>query len=384
MSFISVDFFLLLPLAAVIFHLTPLAWRRHCLLAYSYLFYCTWSVLYAGLLLAASLIVYFLGLRIDAAGSESTKKRYLILGICGLTSILALFKYGPALASPLASLAVPLGISYYTFKLLSYLLEVYWEKIKPERDIVAFALYPAFFPHILSGPIERGSTFLPQVDTPTAVSPDMIASGLRLILFGLFKKLVVADRLAFLVNRVFDHPKAFSSVGLIIASYGFAVQIYADFSGLTDLAIGTGRIFGIESPQNFDAPFYAPNIQEFWKRWHMTLTRWLTDYLFTPLRFALRKHGDFGLAFAIVVNMLAIGLWHGPRWTYVLFGLLNSVYLVVSAFTLKARNRAFRGHTRWMGVRRIAGPLVTFHLVVLALLVFRANTVGNAAYILMH
>lgn len=250
--------------------------------------------------------------------------------------------------------------------------------------MVAFLLYPVFFPQIVSGPIQRARDFLPQIKTDKPVDPSMIASGLRWTLFGLFKKFVIADRLALFVNRILDDPHNYSSVGLLLACYAFAVQLYADFSGLTDFAIGVGRLFGIDSPQNFAAPFYAPNIQEFWRRWHITLTSWVTDYVFTPLRIALRNRGDAGLAIAIAVNMVAIGAWHGARWTFLVFGLINAAYMVVSAFTLKPRNRFFSRHPTLAAIRQIGGPLVTFHLVVLALVLFKTSTLGDAAYILSH
>jgi D-alanyl-lipoteichoic acid acyltransferase DltB (MBOAT superfamily) len=383
-AFLSVDFFLLLPLAVLLYHVIPLTWRPLCLLAFSYVFYCTWSVPYAALFLVVSLIVQRLGLRVESSATDSAQKRYLAAGIASLGLLLFAFKYAPALGGRLSNLLVPLGVSYYTFKLVSYLVDVYWEKIPAERDVVAFLLFPVFFPQIVSGPIQRARDFLPQIKAPAPVDPSLIASGLRWILFGLFKKFVIADRLALFVNRVFDDPHSFGSVALLLATYAFAVQLYADFSGLTDFAIGVGRLFGIDSPQNFAAPFYAPNIQEFWRRWHITLTSWLTDYVFTPLRIAFRNRGDAGLALAIVVNMIAIGAWHGARWTFVVFGVVNALYMVVSAFTLKPRNRFFKRHPALAAVRAVAGPLVTFHLVAFALILFRATTLAEAAYIFKH
>ena len=384
MAFLSVDFFLLLPLAVLLYHNLPLRWRSACLLALSYLFYGTWSVPYAALLLAISLVIHRLGLRIEAAPSDGAKKRQLALGVVSLSALLFVFKYAPNAVGRLSSLIVPLGVSYYTFKLVSYLVDVYWEKIPAEPDVVTFLLYPVFFPQIVSGPIQRARDFLPQMKSPGPVDPGLMASGLRWILFGLFKKFVVADRLALLVNRVFDDPHNYSGVALLLACYAFAVQLYADFSGLTDFAIGVGRLFGIDSPQNFSAPFYAPNIQEFWRRWHITLSSWLTDYVFTPVRMGVRNWGDAGLVLTIVINMVAIGAWHGARWTFVVFGLVNALYMVVSAFTLKPRNRFFSRHPILAKGRRVVGPLVTFHLVAFALVLFRTNTLSDAAYIFSH
>jgi D-alanyl-lipoteichoic acid acyltransferase DltB (MBOAT superfamily) len=170
----------------------------------------------------------------------------------------------------------------------------------------------------------------------------------------------------------------------VLASYAYAIQLYSDFAGVTNLAIGIGLLFGIEAPPNFERPFYAPNIQEFWRRWHMTLTGWLTDYLFTPLRLALRDRGDLGLAIAIAVNMVVIGAWHGASWSYVAFGVINAVFMIVSAFTLKRRNRFYKSRPRLSAWRRVTGPLLTFHLVVFAFIFLRDPTVREGLSVATH
>jgi alginate O-acetyltransferase complex protein AlgI len=387
MAFLSVDFFLLLPFAVLLYHLIPfswLGWRRGYLLVTSYVFYATWSVPHAALLLVTSYGIYLLGRRVETAPSDASKRAALAGGVLLLTLALATFKYAPALGGRWAGLLAPLGISYYTFKLISYLVDVYWEKLPAERDPVAFLLYPVFFPQILTGPIQRARDFLPQLRSPQPVPAALVVSGLQLILFGLFKKFVVADRLALLVNRVFEAPQSFASPALWLGCYAFAIQLYADFSGITDFAIGVGRLFGVQSPPNFNAPFYAPNVQEFWRRWHMTLSSWLTDYVFTPLRLAMRDWNNLGLVLAITINMVAIGVWHGPRWTFVIFGLVNALYMVISALTLKARNRFFKTRPALASWRKVVGPLVTFHLLVGALVFVRARTLPEAVHILTH
>jgi alginate O-acetyltransferase complex protein AlgI len=386
-EFLSAKFAALLTGAVVLFHLLPLKARRPYLLALSYLFYATWSVVYLGLLLSTTSVAYFVGRQI-----ERTQRAGLWVGLSvpALLLPLAGFKYLPATATqlgihgPFASLLAPLGISYYTFRLISYVLDVWQGKVRAEPSWVAFALYVAFFPQIVSGPIQRAGDFLAQMEPARPADPVRVRGGLRLLLFGLFEKLVVADRLAPVVNNVFDNLHASTGLALAVAAYAYAFQLYADFSGLTDIAIGIGRLFGIEGPRNFDNPFYSPNIQQFWRRWHITLTSWLTDYLFTPLNFALRRLGRLGLMIAIFVTMLAVGLWHGARATAVTFGLINGVYMAVSAATLRGRNRFFKARPRLSGIRGIVGPLVTFHLVVLALAVFRSQTLSDAAFFLQH
>lgn len=391
MSFTSFSFVPFLLIAVTSFHLLPGRWRPLCLFVASYAFYATWSAPHAALLFMATTGTYLVG-RAISSSEGNRQRRWLAVGVVGLVGLLCAFKYAGELGATfmrfgyesggLTRLAVPIGISYYTFKLLSYLIDVYWEKVPAEKDFIAFAAYVAFFPQILSGPIQRARDFLPQATSGAAVTPDYLSSGLRLILFGLFKKLVVADNLAGYVDQVFDNPAQATWLGALLGSYLFALQLYADFSGLANIAIGVGRLFGIETPPNFNRPFSAPNIQEFWRRWHITLSSWLADYVFAPLRMRLRYWDDVGLAIALTVNMMAIGLWHGARSSYLMFGAINSVYLIVSAFTLKRRNRAFKNHPSLSRLRRFFGPLFTFHMVVFAFVFFRAQDVETAVTLL--
>jgi alginate O-acetyltransferase complex protein AlgI len=395
--FNSLEFVAFLVVVAGAYPLCPAAWRRWYLLAASYAFYCTWSVRFAAVLLVTTGVAFVLAQRIATAPSEAQRQRYLTAGIVLLLLPLAAFKYLSSLSGVIAEVAggVPwlsravaanfvgaVGISYYTLKLISYLIDVHWERIPPCKDFSALATYAAFFPQILSGPIQRAGSFLSQVATLAPAPPAMVASGLRLMLFGFFKKLVVADRLGVPVDQVFDHPAAFSGLMPVLASYLFALQLYADFSGVTDIAIGTARLFGIESPPNFDAPFYAENIADFWRRWHMTLTSWLGDYVFTPLRMALRDWGQAGLIGSLAINMVAIGVWHGPRWTYVVFGLLHAAYLIGSTLTQRRRKKFLQRHRMLSWLHTFSGPLVTFNMVVASFVFFRAATLGDAFFIL--
>lgn len=387
MSFTSFSFVPFVLMAVASFHLLPRRWRPHCLFVASYAFYAFWSAPHAVLLFVATTGTYLVGRAISLSEGKR-QRRWLAAGVVGLVGLLCVFKYAGDLGATfmrlgytpggLTSLAVPIGISYYTFKLLSYLIDVYWEKVRAEEHFIAFAAYVAFFPQILSGPIQRARDFLPQIKAVDVVAPEYLSSGLRLILFGLFKKLVVADNLAGYVDPIFENPAQATWAGAILGSYLFALQLYADFSGLADIAIGLGRLFGIETPPNFNQPFLAANIQDFWRRWHITLSSWLGDYVFTPVRMRLRAWGDLGLSVALTVNMMAIGLWHGARLSYLVFGAINSVYLVVSALTLRRRNRAFKNHPQLSRLRRFFGPLVTFHMVVVAFVFFRANHLGSA------
>ena len=396
MSFLSAPFVVFLGVALAAFELSPARYRPVVLLAASYAFYASNSPSNALLLLAVTLAVHQVALAIERRRTEGGKLRLVGAAVAALTLLLAGFKLASALwpwvgASPVRAsegvalrVLVPLGLSYYIFKLIGYLLDVYWEKFPAERSVVALALYASFFPQIVTGPIERAGTFFDQLGRIAERHPASVEAGARRILFGLFKKIAVADRIAVVVDSVHAKPGVYSSLELLLGAYLFALQLYADFSGVTDIAIGLGQLFGVKGPENFDLPFYSRNLQEYWRRWHMSLTSWLADYLFTPLRMALRDLGKLGLALAILVNMVAIGVWHGMAWTYAAFGLLHGIFMVVSVLTLKRRDAFFRGHPVLSRVRAIAAPVVTFHLVVLALVVFRANSLGYALEYLAH
>lgn len=381
MNFISLHFIFFLAAAVFFYHLLPLRYRSRYLLFASYLFYFTWSVKYALLMLCSTLLFYFVAIFMESSHKDRTK--YLKIALFSQLLILIGFKaadawlvplanlfpdFLPVLNSPGFKLLMPIGISYYTFKLIGYILDVYWGKIQAEKDFTAFACFVSFFPQILSGPIQRAQDFLPQIKNARAVDESMLAGGLRLILFGFFKKLVVADNMDYYVN---DLITASPSIVSFISNYFIVIQIYADFSAITDIAIGMGRLFGIHSPKNFDSPFYASNIQDFWRRWHMSLTGWLRDYLFTPLQLKLRHLETAGLYLSILINMSAIGLWHGFSWNFVIFGLIHTCYIIVSVKTLKTRDKYFKKHRYLSMARKIAAPLITFHMVLLSFVFFR-------------
>ncbi len=393
MLFTSLDFLAFLTIVAVTYHLSPLRWRPWVLLGSSYAFYCTWSIPFAALLLGATMVAFLLAKRIGADAEEVSGGHWIAIGIVLLFMPLVLLKYVSVLVPSLPGAAgwvtasnaiAAVGISYYTFKLVSYVVEVYWQRLEPCSRFVSFASYAAFFPQMLSGPIQRPGDFLAQVQRLRRVDPDLVASGLRLMLFGYFKKLIVADKLGLVVDHAFSHPHRTTGLVLASASVLFTLQLYADFSGLTDIAIGAGRVLGFTAPQNFNAPFYAENIQEFWRRWHMTLTGWLTDYVFMPLRMAFRSWGELGLVVSLIINMVAVGVWHGAAWTFVAFGLIHAAYMTVFVLTQKRRKRLLQRRPMLRRLHVVLGPLITFNLVVLSLVVWRAASLSDAWYILSH
>jgi D-alanyl-lipoteichoic acid acyltransferase DltB (MBOAT superfamily) len=344
MSFISPEFGTLLALGLAAFYLSPPRLRAGVLLVFSYVYYATWSVPATLLLFAVTTTIYLIALRTERQPEGRLKLPITASGVMALLLLLVVFKCGPWLSgvlrlSPGMALIAPLGLSYYLFKAIGYLLDVYWEKIVPQRSFALLALYVSFFPQMVSGPIQRPNDFFRQLANLRRPDPEDFVAGLRRILWGLMKKVLLADRLAEVVTRTHANPSGFAPPELIFGAYCYAIELYADFSGLTDIAIGIGLLFGVRGPENFNLPYFAGNIQNFWRRWHMSLTSWLTDYLFLPLRMSLRRLGVWGLSMAILVNMVAVGLWHGPKWTFLAFGIINGLFMIISVLTLKRRTR---------------------------------------------
>jgi alginate O-acetyltransferase complex protein AlgI len=389
--FTTLSFLLFLASVAIVYRFTPRRWRAPVLFVASYLLYWSWSHKLALLLLALTAAIYFAALAIEASRSQKIRQLCAYGSISSLVAILCVFKASPYLRAflhdvpghPTLELVVPLGISYYTFKLLSYVIDVFWQRASAERRFVAFAAYVAFFPQIVAGPIQRPESFLPQMESAPAADGRAVLLGAQRILLGFFKKFMVADHLAILVNFIYGHLRAHGTP-LILGFYAYPLQMYADFSALTDIAVGAAWLLGIESPENFEAPFAAPSVSEYWRRWHITLTQWLVDYVFTPLCMETRNLGKAGLVLSIFVNMVLIGLWHGFLAAFAAFGLIHAVYLSIDALTTKTRKRYYKQHP---GAKRLAkwiGPVLTFHLVGVPFVFFRAESVTGACYLLTH
>jgi D-alanyl-lipoteichoic acid acyltransferase DltB (MBOAT superfamily) len=384
MDFTTLKFLIFLVVAALAYNAVPRRLRVLVLLVCSCIFYYTNSHGLLLLLAGDSALVFAAALLLPKVSSP--RLRLTIVSGTGalLVAILVLFKSAVLLPGVWArSLLMPLGVSYYTFKLLGYLIDVYWEATEPEKNFLNFAAFVSFFPQIVAGPIERSEEFLPQIHSPGRASRAGTLLGVQRILLGFFKKFVVADNIATLVNFIYAHLHSIK-MPVFLAFYGYPLQMYADFSALTDISIGAALFFGIAAPENFEAPFSAASPSEYWRRWHITLTKWLTDYVFTPLRMATRKFGNYGLVFSLTVNMVLIGLWHGFRWTFVIFGLVHALYLSIDALTMKARREYYK---RRPGAKKLAGffgPVSTFHLVALAFVCFRAPAAGDIIYIIRN
>lgn len=389
MLFNSIHFLIFLPVVTGVYFLLPLKARRIFLLAASFYFYCVWSIAWS-FLLVYTIAQDYLAIRIiHRSPSSRVRRAALILSLGGNLLILGLFKYygffnntlGGLLGSPplpILNLILPMGISFYTFQTMSYVIDVYRRDSEPPRSFLDFALFVTFFPQLVAGPIMRGHALLPQFFENHRPQARRILSGALVCLWGLGKKVFIADPMGVIVGSVYGtataplDPSGFSGAALLLATYAFAVQIYCDFSAYTDICIGTGRILGFRIMENFRSPYLAVSITDFWKRWHISLSTWLRDYLYIPL--GGNRKGLARTTVNLMVTMLLGGLWHGARWTFVLWGGLQGVYLVIERVLGIPRRdpRQMSVLERW--VRR----LVTFHLVCLGWIFFRSATFDQA------
>jgi D-alanyl-lipoteichoic acid acyltransferase DltB (MBOAT superfamily) len=339
------------------------------------------------LLAAASLVAFAIGKRIDACQSPEARRRWALVGLFVHLGVLLLFKYCGCFADQLAAaaqrvgwslsvdtfrLVMPLGLSFYTFRILGYLFDVQRRKIAACGDLSAFLVFVSFFPCIVAGPIDRAKPFLGQLAAARVFDADRALAAVRQFIWGLFKKLVIADGLDLFTGPVFAAPVNFDGIAAIVVTFYYAVQLYADFSGYSDMALGISRLLGVEVARNFDHPFFARNIADFWRRWHMSLTSWLTDYLFTPVSIQLRDHGRLGLGVAIGVTFLVIGAWHGAKWTFVLFGAIHALaYLpLIAAGTMGKKLPPMEGRLV-PSFRDALGIGATFAFVACTFVIFR-------------
>ncbi len=392
MLFNSLQFAIFLPVVFLIYWLLQrsLRWQNLFVLAASYLFYGWWDPRFLLLIAFTSLCSFLSGLGIERL-QGSARKAVLWTNVSVNLLILCLFKYydffvqsfadhflGGHADGLLLHLVLPVGISFYTFQALSYSIDVYRQSLRPTRDVVAFFAYVAFFPQLVAGPIERATSLLPQFEQSRRFSFDLAADGLRQMLWGFFKKLVVADSCALYVDRVYADPSAFGGATLAVAAILFSIQIYGDFSGYSDIAIGTAKLFSIKLRRNFDVPYFSRDIAEFWRRWHISLTTWFRDYVYIPLG------GSRVAPWKVVRNTFIIfllsGLWHGANWTFVAWGFFHA--LLFLPLILLRRNRRYRDVVAldrpWPTLAEILRMGLTFLLVTLGWILFRSPSIHFA------
>ncbi len=401
MPFNSLKYFLFLPIIYLIFYFVGERARWMVLLAASLLFYAALNVpcLMVVLILVA-MTTYGFGIWLDEAKSEKLKRALLWGGISANVLILVVMKYLPVFSENLNELSallsldaqiqpikafVAIGVSYYVFQAVSYLFDIYLEIEKPERHFGCFALYMAFFPKLLQGPIERAGDLIPQLKNKYEFNYDDVRFGIMLFIWGLFKKVVIADRLGLYVDAVYGDVHSFTGLQLLLATYAYAFQIYMDFSGYTDMALGSARLFNINLTQNFNSPYLATSVADFWRRWHITFSRWILDYIFKPLQMQWRNWKNWGTAAALVIAFIISGIWHGTSWGFVIWGGLHGLYMACSVFYRPYQKKLHKSlgieKTKFLKAWQI---FVTFNLVSLAWVFFRASGLQDAFYILLN
>ncbi len=393
MVFDSYSYFLFFAVVFLVYRKLPHRKQNMLLLGASYAFYSFWSVKFLSLILFSTLVDYWCGIQLGTCTNQALRKRWLYFSLTVNLTFLGFFKYynffidsvssslillGVEPNLPLLDIILPVGISFYTFQTMSYIIDIYNNRLKPTKDLLDFSLFVAFFPQLVAGPIERASALLPQIKQSRILSNAKFKSGLMLILFGLFKKVVIADNLALIANSVFDNPTT-QGIETLIGIYAFTIQIYCDFSGYTDIARGSARMLGFELMPNFNHPYLATSPQDFWRRWHISLSTWLKDYLYIPLGGNKAKK-RFVTARNLMITMLLGGLWHGAAMHFVIWGIYHGMLLMIHRSILPVLNiMASSVNSRFWTLVRI---FVMFHLTCLGWVIFRAHTMHDAGLIL--
>lgn len=393
MSFISIEYVVLLCVVMILYFTFSLRWRIPLILVASYVFYAFANINYVLLILFSTLVDYIAAQqihRLDKQKNSRQRKAWLLASLVANLGVLFTFKYfnffidslsnflniwGVENTFQVISLILPVGISFYTFQSMAYTIDVFRGKIQPERNPLIFATYVAYFPQLVAGPIERAGNMLPQLRKQHAFDYDRIVSGLRLILWGAFKKIVIADRLAIYVNFIYNDVDQYSGLPLLVATFFFTFQIYCDFSGYSDMAIGSARIFGIDLMTNFRQPYFAISLRDFWRRWHISLSTWFRDYVYIPL--GGNRVSWLRQALNLLVVFVVSGLWHGAGWTFVVWGAIHGAFVVVETALV---NSSLNRYTLNIWLRRI----LTFVIVYVTWIFFRANSLDDAVYILSN
>lgn len=400
MLFNSIEFAIFLPIVFLLYWFVfnkNLTKQNLLILLVSYVFYAWWDWRFLFLLAFSTFLDYFSGLKIEQATSQAKSKFWLITSIGINLGFLGFFKYYNFFVTEMATalenagihinvwtlkVILPVGISFYTFHGLSYIIDVYKKRIVAERNFVEYAVFVSYFPLLVAGPIERATHLLPQVKKPRIFDYNKAADGMRQILWGLFKKIVIADNCAIYANAIFNDSANHDGSSLFLGAIFFTFQIYGDFSGYSDIALGTSRLFGIELLRNFAFPYFSRDIAEFWRRWHISLSTWFRDYLYFPLG------GSQGGMWMKVRNTFAIflvsGFWHGANWTFIAWGFLNALYFIPLLLLNKNRNHieTISTHAVLPSLKEFFQIMTTFFLTVIAWIFFRADSLTHAFSIL--
>ncbi len=418
MLFNSFHFIVFFIIVTIGYYILPQRWRWILLLISSYYFYMCWNPIFILLIVFSTFINYIFSLTIAKEKDFKKRKKYLLVTIAINFGLLFLFKYAvffnESILSALGSILqwwyrdlgaegamqkaqqilqsypakdfdimLPMGISFYTFQAASYTMDVYRADVKPVRHYGMFSLFITFFPQLVAGPIERSSQLLPQFYKKHYFEKERVLLGLKWMLWGFFKKMVIADRVAVAVDTIYASPQSYSGLYLFLAMILFTFQIYCDFSGYSDIALGSAKVLGFDLMMNFNKPYLSKSIKEFWRRWHVSLSTWFMDYVYIPL--GGNRKGKARQCWNLFITFLVSGLWHGANWTYAVWGGLHGVYLVVGRWTENVRKKIrtifhLEKNIFWSGWN----ILCTFLLFSVSLVIFRANTVSDAVYVLRH
>ena len=366
------------------------------LLIASYIFYGLWDWRFLSLIIASSLVDYLAGRAINASKAKTYKKLYLLLSIFWNLGVLFIFKYYNFFAEGFANLfnlslqgytyntlniILPVGLSFYTFQTMSYSIDVYRNRIKPTHNILNFLCFVSFFPQLVAGPIERARSLLPQFNKQRVFKRSLVVDGLRQMLWGLFMKMVVADNVALAVNTIYSEPDSFGSLSLLYASVLFFFQIYCDFAGYSNIAIGTAKLFGFNLSKNFNIPYLSRSVAEFWQRWHITLTKWFTDYVYAPL---IRnwKRNYVSRTVALFITMTLIGLWHGANWTFVFFGVFQAITISIERIPMTIKGKTYNINYFLTRMPLLVTIIYSFTLIMTSCIFFRAENFDMALNII--
>ncbi len=399
MLFNSFNFGLFLPVVLLLYWIIGFSRRKYqnmLLLAASYFFYGLWDWRFLSLIFASSIIDYWVGIWLENNKVERQRKALLWISIIWNLGVLFIFKYYNFFITEFSDLfnlnqenfafsslqlILPVGLSFYTFQTLSYSIDVYRGSIKASRNVLNFLCFVSFFPQLVAGPIERAKNLLPQFEKDREFNLEQLKDGMRQVLWGLFKKIVIADNAAVAVNAIYASPDEHGSLSLLYATALFFFQIYCDFSGYSDIAIGTAKMFGFKLSKNFNIPYLANSVADFWQRWHITLTKWFTDYVYAPM---VKKNKNSLLlrTFAMFVTMGLIGLWHGANWTFIVFGLLQAFMITIERFPLNFGGRSLNLNYYLIRLPLAVAMIESFTLIMTSCIFFRSENMDMAFLII--